>query len=170
MGTTLTKATKKTFKGAGCVFIDKTHILAGYQPNKKVPILSGFGGKCKDNESLTETALRETLEELFHLKEIPKALVERIIETIQPQRMIVNKDYLALVYTFDQLVEILACSKYYIGTLEMYPDHHPMSVECLVVDRVINPSAEVGQLCILPLVKNLTLDPLVVKDINYLLK
>lgn len=166
MGATLTKAKpEKTFKGAGCVFMNKTHVLAGYQPNKKVPILSGFGGKCKGNESLTETALRETLEEIFHLKEIPKALIERIVETIQP-RIIVNKGYLALVYTFDQLVEILACSKYYIGTIDIYPDHYPMSVECIIIDRVIDSSAEVAQICILPVAKNLLIDPLLLEDIN----
>lgn len=162
MGTTLSKT-----KSAGCMFIDKTHILAGYQPNKKIPMISGFGGKSIGNESLTETALRETLEELFHLKEIPKGLIERIIETIQP-RIIMNKGYLVLVYTFDQLVEILACSKYYIGSLEIYPDHYPMSVESLIIHRVIDSSAEVAQLCILPLVKNLLVDPLFLGDLNLL--
>jgi len=166
MGITLSKAKpEKTFKAAGCMFMDKTHILAGYQPNKKTPMISGFGGKQIGNESLTETALRETLEELFNLKEIPKGLVERIIETIQP-RIIMNKEYLVLVYTFDQLVEILACSKYYIGSLEIYPDNYPMSVESLISHRVIDPSAEVAQLCILPLVKNLLVDPLFLGDIN----
>jgi len=164
MGTTLSKT-----KTAGCMFMDKTHILAGYQPNKKTPMISGFGGKQIGNESLTETALRETLEELFNLKEIPAALIERIIETIVPQRIILNKSYVVILYSFDQLVEILACSKYYIGSLEIYPDHYPMSVECLVIDRVINLSAEVTQLCVLPVAKNLLIDPLFLEDINYLL-
>ena len=53
---------ESNFMGAGCIFTNGTHVLAGFQPNKKSPAISGFGGKRHGTETFTQTALRETLE------------------------------------------------------------------------------------------------------------
>jgi len=161
--------TKPQFKAAGCVFVSKTHILAGYQPNKMNPYISGFGGKRKDDETFIETALRETLEELLNIKEVPIALIHKIEKTIIPEKIIFNKTYRILVYTFDNLAEILACVKYYIGQSVLYPRALPINVSELLMERVILGDAEVSHLSILPLVSNLQIDKCFLEDIRKLL-
>jgi len=156
------------FKGAGCIFTNKIHILAGYQPNKKEPTVSGFGGKRQGTETFIETALRETIEELFHIKSthIPQGLLDRIRDTVVPERIMYQGPYRAIIYTFDHLIEILACVKYYIGKSHLYPDGIPMTLNELIIERKIDPSAEISQLCLLPVSKNLSIDSLFIKDIN----
>lgn len=151
------------------MFVSKTHILAGYQPNKVSPYISGFGGKRKGDESYIETALRETLEELLNIKEVPIALIHRIQENIIPVKILYNKTYLILVYTFDNLAEILACVKYYIGQSDVYPRAFPISVSELIMERLIIPGAEVSHICLLPLVSNLQIDKSFLEDIRKLL-
>jgi hypothetical protein len=68
--TCLFKQTQFTCEAAGIVFTNGTHILAGYQPRKKNPHISGLGGSKQKDESYMQTAWRETLEELFELKDI----------------------------------------------------------------------------------------------------
>ena len=154
------------FKGAGCIFTNKIHILAGYQPNKKEPTISGFGGKRQGTETYIETALRETIEELFHIKDVPIALLDRIRDTVVPERILYQGHYRAIIYTFDHLIEILACVKYYIGKSDLYPDGFPMTLNDLIIERKINASAEISQLCVLPVSNNLTIDSFFIKDIN----
>jgi hypothetical protein len=52
-----------TVKAAGCLFIQDTYVLTGYNP--KLNIWSGIGGKIEPGESPRITAYRETIEELF---------------------------------------------------------------------------------------------------------
>ena len=51
------------------MFTDGIRVLAGRQ-NKSGKI-GGFGGKSHGGESRTETALRETIEELFGILDVP---------------------------------------------------------------------------------------------------
>ena len=59
----------ENFRAAGSVFTDSKIILAGYQPRKKKPFISGIGGKREEGESYMDTAIRETVEELFEFKD-----------------------------------------------------------------------------------------------------
>ena len=56
---------------AGIMFTDKNSVLAGYSSHKLA--ITGIGGKKKGDETAIQTAIRETVEELFELEEIPKA-------------------------------------------------------------------------------------------------
>jgi len=167
MGSTISKG--DTFKAAGCIFTNKIHILAGYQPNKKTPYISGFGGARQANESFVETALRETIEELLDIKDVPYNLIDTIQHTIIPDYVINNKQYVTLVYSFDQLIEILVAAHCFIDHLEIYRKF-PTNLDGLIIDRIIRPSAEITHLCLLPVSKNLILDPLFVEDINNIYK
>jgi hypothetical protein len=158
------------FKGAGCIFTNKILILAGYQPTKSTPHISGFGGKRKAKESFMHTALRETLEELFDIKNVPEHLIESIQMLVPPESVMVQGEYIVLIYSFRDLSEILTLVRQYISNLDLYPRGFPTNVHELVMGRIIHPESEISHLCILPAVKHLKLDPLFLEDINILLK
>ena len=166
MGSLFSKET--SFKAAGCIFTDKIHILAGYQPNKKVSFISGFGGKRKGNETFVETALRETLEEILGIEELPQYLIETIQKTMTPENVISDKNYITLVYPFQHLTAMLIATQCFIDALNIYPAGFPRTINSLIMERVVDPSSEVTHLCLLPVSKNLTIDPLFIEDINKL--
>jgi hypothetical protein len=51
------KETKDEYTACGVVFTDGRHILAGYQPNKKNPCISGIGGMKEKGETHFDTAM-----------------------------------------------------------------------------------------------------------------
>ena len=70
---------------AGIMFTDGKLVLAGY--NSKHLFISGIGGKIKENETPILTAVRETVEELFELEEIPGRLLDRLYEKLTFDRL-----------------------------------------------------------------------------------
>jgi hypothetical protein len=169
MGSFLTKRkvhSYTNFKAAGCVFMNETHILAAYQPNKKRPHISGFGGKRMNDETFLQTALRETVEELFDL-EVPQKLLRTLTQTVFPTKVILRESYVCVIYTFDQLIDILQiCKKFLEKTI--YPAF-PESLEELILKRQPRATSELGHLCLLPLVRGLQIDPLFMEDFNILI-
>ena len=147
------------YTSAGCVFTDGNLFLAGYQPNKKRPCISGIGGSKKKGEIPQETAIRETLEELFHLKKIPQKLIARLLQLI-PMKMCQNGSYHMYIYTFDQLEEILALALAAGIESPLYTPI-PQTLSDLLLHRAQNKRAEVSHLCLLPLVKHTTEYPFV---------
>ena len=95
-----------SFTAAGCVFTNQTHILGGYQPNKDIPYISGFGGSRLEGETFERTAVREMIEELFDI-EVTGEMIEWIIKMITPSRTIKHTGYMILQYSFEQLDEIM---------------------------------------------------------------
>jgi hypothetical protein len=148
---------------AGCLFTNYNHVLAGYQPKKKIPFISGFGGKKLSYETIIETAIRETIEELFDINYVPFELIYRI-KKINPTKVIMQDNYLLFVYSFEQLLDILHISKEIISTY-IYLSF-PTTVHDLIFNRIINNKSEVSQLCLLPYTKNIKIDPIFILDIN----
>jgi hypothetical protein len=159
---------------AGCVFTDGTHILAGYQPLKKRPYISGFGGKRKEGETVSTTAIREMLEEVFEFDEIPSALVCRIKE-IPPAHILENGAYVLFVYSFRDLELILEFASSYRSPLYAVM---PRTLIDLVSLRLITPQRgiisqryqEITHLALLPFVEGVALDSAFVSDITLILQ
>ena len=148
---------------AGCLFTNYNHVLAGYQPKKKIPFISGFGGKKINYETITETAIRETIEELFDINYVPFELIYRI-KKINPTKVVMQDNYLLFVYSFEQLLDILYISKEIIST-NIYLSF-PLTIPDLIFNRIINNKSEISQLCLLPYTKNIKIDPIFILDIN----
>jgi hypothetical protein len=141
---------KDTYECAGCIFTDGTHVLAGHQPLKKIPIISGFGGKKLSTESNPiDTALRETIEELFHVGDVDPEIIDDIKGEIQPKRTIVNGSYHAFVYSLTDLERILYVLRLNLLKTPLYPGV-PGNLQGLLFQRAQDPSAEVLTLCLLP--------------------
>ncbi len=140
-----------SYKAGGCIFTDNNLILAGYQPNKRKPFISGLGGMKKDNEEYFTTALRETIEELLEIKDVPISLINKIKKSIKPVKVITNTDYIIVIYSFKDLEKILKiCSK---QKSNVY-DKIPVKLNDLLFKRKYNKDAEISHLCLLPVIFN----------------
>ena len=159
---------ESNFMGAGCLFTNGTHVLAGFQPNKKTPSISGFGGKRHGTETFTQTALRETLEELFNVKPVSVHLIELIEKNMNPNRVLKQKTkgglYYILHYNFDDLKLILKYASSYCVDTPLY-DEWPSSIQRLIFHRKIEATSEISHICILPLAEKITIDDNFKKDL-----
>lgn len=155
------------YKAAGSVFTDGKLILAGYQPKKRKPFISGIGGGKEASETYMDTAVRETLEELFEFKEIPEKLKQEIQTHVIPQRILQSGPYIMVVYTFDGLEEILKLVKKHNLNSPLY-DFIPTTLLDLLFKRKLDISSnnlffkpEISHLCLLPLVQHSKSNPFV---------
>jgi hypothetical protein len=132
-------------------------VLAGYQRKRGDVIISGLGGSRRDDETFIETALRETLEELFDIKEVPPKLLEDLKGKIRPAS-IKGKEvpdwgiYVQLIYTFEDLQVILKYVERAAIKTHLY-ESFPRTISDLLLKR--NPrtrssSPEIEYLTIIP--------------------
>jgi hypothetical protein len=154
----------ESYKAAGTVFTDGRVFLAGHQPHKHIPMISGIGGKREDGEKPMYTAIRETLEELFEFKNIPKAFIEEVMRTISPQRIMKNGSYVFIQYDFDDLVEILRLIKKRRMSSPIYKKI-PDSLINLILTRIVDNNSEITHLALLPLVPQLKIDKNLIDDV-----
>lgn len=141
----------ESYKGAGCLFTNGTHVLAGYQPNKKVPIISGIGGSRLPTETNPlDTALRETIEEFFDVKTVDPETIRDIKSEMYVKKTFVNGSYHVFVYSFIDLEAMLYIMKVNNLSSPIYRNF-PKSLSDLIFRRSANESSEIRELCILPL-------------------
>ena len=151
------------FKGAGILFTNNNLFLCGYQPNKKVPIISGIGGKKELNETIIQTAIREIVEELFDVNP-DLILIEEINKHLSCKKLINNNNYYTLIYSFNDLEILLNILNKSIKS-DLY-ELFPLNISDLILKRKSMITSEISKLCLLPLEKDLTIDPNLIQDIN----
>lgn len=146
------------FKAAGVAFTNGRHVLAGYQPHKKHPSISGIGGSKEDGESYMETALRECVEELFEPTSIPKSLLTKLAK-FAPQKVIQSGTYINAIYSFDDLEAMLKQMKRVGLTSPLYIAF-PKNLQELIMNRIpaasLGPekAVEISHLALLPVVEH----------------
>ena len=159
------------YKAAGSVFTDGKLILAGYQPLKNKPFISGIGGKKEEGETYKVTALRETVEELFEFDTVPGKLIEDLMK-VTPEKVIQNGTYIMMVYNFDDLATMLKIISKYKLKSKLY-DAAPLTLMDLLFKRKID-LVEISHLALLPLVKHEKSTPYVnayfIEDMPILMK
>lgn len=152
---------------AGCFFTDGRLYLAGYQPMKKKPCISGIGGHMEEGETELQTAIRELIEELFEINPVPKSVQKDIEIYVAPQKIVRNLSYTIFQYSFNDLETILKLMKQYDLKSPLY-NSFPLTVADLVFHRLspTNTLPEISHLVILPFVKNKNLIcPFLLSDI-----
>lgn len=151
-------------KGAGIIFTNGNHVLCGW--NRKAKFLSGIGGSILENEFLLETAVRETLEELFEI--IPSFwLIQRCIEQLGiPKYHLVDDIYVGFIYNFNDLRRLLNFLESQQIKSMLY-NCFPRNVFELITFR-IQINSEITNLGFVPIQKDLGIDPLFVQDLNKL--
>jgi len=125
------------------MFTDGIRVLAGYQT--KLGKIGGFGGKSFDAESRIQTALRETIEELFGVTDIPADLLAKLPRS---DHYIEYPEYTCFVYNFDDLQTFIRRAGRYINT--PFYSTFPETVWELIQNRVFSADAEVGELFLIP--------------------
>jgi hypothetical protein len=162
------------YKAAGSVFTDGKLILAGYQPLKNKPFISGIGGKKEDGEIYQVTALRETVEELFEFETVPEKLIEDLM-SVTPEKVIQNGSYIMMVYNFNDLATMLKIISKYKLKSKLY-DSAPLTLMDLLFKRKIELAVtpEISHLALLPLVQHEKSTPYVnsyfIEDMPILMK
>jgi len=155
-------------QSTGCLFTDKTYVLAGFQTKNEKVILSGFGGKIEETDDCeVDAAIRETLEELFHLQNVSKELIHYLMIHYIPRNQFQNGDYRVYVYDFLDLSDFLKiCAGF--GVRSPLYDVFPRCLEDLILNRKILPEAEVQHLILLPLATQLEVCPYFQSDLTIL--
>ena len=90
---------------AGCFFTDGKLYLAGYQPKKKNPYITGIGGHVELGEDEFEAAFRELIEELFEIHPVSKDLLKELLAKYVPHRRVCNNSYTIFEFTFNETVD-----------------------------------------------------------------
>jgi hypothetical protein len=140
-----------SFEAAGVVFADKNTILAGYQPKKKAPGITGIGGRRQGEETYVETAFRECLEELFDWNFVDTALINKITRITTPLHILNYDGYVNIVYTFDDLMKVLKVVRG-AGMKSRLYKKFPLNLNDLILKRNQSFSSEIQGLGLLPLV------------------
>ncbi len=141
------------YEAAGILFIDDKHFLAGYQPKKRWPCITGIGGaKEEGDESYVATAFRELLEELFDWKSPSPLLLNRIAAEVEPAAVFQNDSYVSIALSFKDLEKILSVARRESAHTPFY-EKFPTTTWELIRNRIVIADAEVQQLLLLPIVK-----------------
>ena len=139
------------YVGSGVLFTNRRVALAGYHSYKAC--LSGIGGKREASDRTPqETAFREALEELFSLSDVPYSIIKQLCEVFStPDPILVSSNYIAYVYSFDDLTRLLHLCKSFGLTSPVYSSF-PETIENLLFQR-IQGEGEISYLAIVPVVK-----------------
>jgi hypothetical protein len=148
--------------GAGCMFTDGRIVLAGFHP--KLGKISGFGGMKIDDETPHQTAMRETLEELFGFKDIPHDIIARMPVV---DRHIAYPSYTCFLYSFDDLDTILRRAKRYFDSSSPYYPEFPTNLSELILKRTYeNETMEVTELFLISTNTDVRMSRSFQKDLN----
>ncbi len=141
------------FMGAGCVFTDGKHVLAGYQPQKKYPCITGIGGHREEGENYLQTAMRETVEEIYNVAVLPQQLVPSLIRQLPPRKEDNHKNYILLHYNFEDFKKFLKICRKSGLVSPVYKKLPRTTMEC-IRHREVDMGAEISHLCLLPVIKD----------------
>ena len=154
----------ETYSAAGVIFTDGTYCLAGYQPGKKNPCITGIGGMKEVGETAILTALREAVEEIFNIKSVPPAFIKALQDKLRVRNCIKNNTYIIFVYTFNDLELVLKLAKQYKIHSTLYT-RLPRTLMELIFLRDVSQPSEIRHISLLPLVyHNPQVGPLVSRD------
>jgi len=134
------------FIGSGSVFTNNEIVLAGF--NIKINSISGIGGKKLENELPWETAIRETLEELFEINPSDDLIID-INLIIKPNKIKNNLNYYLWIYTFDDLNNLLKLLNSKKIESKLYPKF-PKNISELILNRNTKITKEIRELYLLP--------------------
>ena len=141
------------FMGAGCVFTDGKHVLAGFQPHKKNPCISGIGGHKEKEETYYETAWRETIEEIFDISSVPLHILKTLQRTLRPKKEQIQVNYVILHYNFEDFHTFLRVCRQ-SGLRSPLYKKPPRTLMESIRSRSVNKKAEISHLCLLPVIQD----------------
>jgi hypothetical protein len=149
------------YTAAGCLFVEGPVALAGVQKQflvssgKRAPVLSGLGGRREQGDiDWIHTALRETVEELFDVKDVPVALLNRLRLHLPIRHAVEADGYVLAQYSFDDLSVLLRLC---VALQSPLYKVQPRTVHDLITKRCVGTS-EIGSLALVPRLQGVTVD------------
>ena len=142
------------YSGAGCMWVNDTHVLAAIHTRNprshKPKKISGFGGKPLQGEVWWQTAFRETVEEIFHVQEVPTELLTLLRSRLVPLTVVhqTAPSYITLVFSFADLKQFLKLSRRFVRT-SLYVQF-PKTVDELVFKRLLSDQSEISHILYWP--------------------
>jgi hypothetical protein len=157
------------YEAGGCAFTDGKLVLAGYQPHKVNPRISGIGGAKQEGETYITTAIRETLEELFEIHPTDE-IINQIKMYVMPRKIHHNGSYVIIQYSFEDLLVILQIVNTSNVETPLY-ESIPLTLHDLLFKRNFVQGAEISHLCLLPVVKHRgeMICPHILSDMKFLM-
>ena len=152
---------------AGILFTNEKVFLAGYKSFKGH--ITGIGGKPHESETLFQTAIRETIEELLGIKEISLFFMNLFEKTLHPFKTIENSGYTHFLCDFDDLETFLKIADTAFNYSPYY-DKFPSDISDLITKRKNTDDAEITHLALLPFVGDLRIAKHLIDDINLVVK
>jgi len=152
---------------AGIFFTDGKIFLCGYSQYKNK--ITGIGGKKQNNELPYETALRETIEELFEFHNIPLELTDDLNKKLRFDNVIGYKSYRNFIMSFDDLQIILDVVNKFNLESKVYKTL-PTNFNELIYQREFVNNTELSKLYFFPLEENSEFDFSLNLDVSSYLK
>jgi hypothetical protein len=118
------------------------------------------GGARDSHEDVIQGALREAVEELFHVSDVDPRLINRLSLICKPITTIVQGGYVIVVYDFHTLTTFLKIVCQYDLYTPLY-DELPLTVSDLILNRRVHPKAEISHLVLVPLVHHSPIGPFI---------
>ena len=148
---------------AGLLFTNEKLFLSGYKAYKGH--ITGIGGKQHQGENLFQTAIRETIEELFGIKDVHPNIIRIFERSVHYYKIIENGGFTHFLCTFDELTVFLGFVKVSFDSCPYY-DTFPSNLEELLLKRKNVERAEITHLCLLPFVFESRIARHLISDIN----
>jgi len=152
---------------AGIFFTDGKIFLCGYSQYKNK--ITGIGGKKQNNELPYETALRETIEELFEFHTISLELIDELNKKLRFDNVIGYKSYRNFIMSFDDLQIILDVVNKFNLESKVYKTL-PTNFNELIYQREFVNNTELSKLYFFPLEENSEFDFSLNLDVSSYLK
>jgi hypothetical protein len=157
---------------AGVIFTNGNIMLCGFQPHKRVPCISGIGGKCNPGEEPIITALREMIEELFEIKQVSNEILWSL-QSIVPKTQFVHHSYYITMYSFQDLHKMLHIL-YDLNIQSPLYTVMPLTLDDLIMKRKTDEVyCEISNLALLPIIGECNpskiIDPFLIEDMRAIL-
>lgn len=118
------------WEGAGILFTSHNTILAGYKVIDDEWELSGFGGKKLENELYYQTAIRETLEEIYEVPVTPN-IVNYVASRLKITKVVNNNGYIVVIVSLNQFKHFMLAAINFNFDTPMYKELPTSSVELI---------------------------------------
>jgi hypothetical protein len=148
---------------AGILFTNKNYALAGYNSRKER--ITGIGGKKQGFELPYETALRESIEEIFELEFLTSSMLRQLSEKVTFDTCFSNGEYTTFIMSFDDL-EVLIRTVCQFNVKSIVYDSIPQTINELILFRKPNPNAELKWLMLVPLERTMKFSSSLLFDIE----
>jgi hypothetical protein len=152
---------------AGILFTDGKFTLAGVNRESEI---TGIGGKKKGEETPIQTAIRETVEELFEPEEIPVGLFEELYTKLIFDNMMFKSNYSTFIMNFDDIKVFFLYAREYNLKSKVY-EILPLTIQELILERKVVKNIELRYMMLIPnrpLHTELDFDGCFVNDIIHL--